>query len=55
MRNLTETLELIKSNKLSPTEHLEEILKNIKEDENINSFITLDIDGARKMASESYY
>ncbi len=53
MRNLTETLELIKNNKLSPTEHLEEILKNIKEDENINSFITLDIDGARKMASES--
>ena len=53
MRNLTETLDLINSGKLSPEEHLSEVLENIKEDENINSFISMDIEAAKEMAKNS--
>lgn len=53
MRYLTETIELIKNGKLSPEEHLEEVLANIDEDKNINSFITVDVEGAREMAKNS--
>lgn len=53
MRNLTETLDLINSGKLSPEEHLSEVLENIKEDENINSFISLGLEAAKEMAKNS--
>lgn len=52
MRNLTETLDLINSGKLSPEEHLSEVLENIKEDENINSFISLGLEAAKEMAKK---
>lgn len=48
MRYMFETLDLIKNNKLSVEEHLKEIEEIISKDKEINSFITLDLDGAKK-------
>ena len=48
MRYLHETLKLIKSGELSPEEHLEDIISGLDRDKEINSFITLDLDGARE-------
>ena len=48
MRYLHETLKLIKSGELSPEEHLEDIISGLDKDKEINSFITLDLDGARE-------
>lgn len=47
MRYMYETLDLIKNNKLSVEEHFKEIEDIISKDKEINSFITLDIDGAK--------
>ncbi|MCI5674661.1 MAG: Asp-tRNA(Asn)/Glu-tRNA(Gln) amidotransferase subunit GatA [Ezakiella sp.] len=52
MRYLHETIKLIKDGKISEKEHLEELIDRVKEDEKINSFITLDIEGARKRADK---
>lgn len=48
MRHMFETLDLIKNNKLSVEEHFKEIEDIISKDKEINSFITLDLDGAKK-------
>lgn len=50
MRYMHETLKLIKDGKLSFGEHIEEIIAILKEDETINSFITLDVDNLKKQA-----
>lgn len=52
MRYMFETLDLIKNNKLSVEEHFKEIEDIISKDNEINSFITLDLDGAKKRLGE---
>ncbi|MDO5716511.1 MAG: Asp-tRNA(Asn)/Glu-tRNA(Gln) amidotransferase subunit GatA [Tissierellia bacterium] len=48
MRYLYETLDLIRKGKLSPLEHFQEIEERLKDEEDIHSFITLDVEKARR-------
>ncbi len=50
---MTSVLDLLRSGELTPTEHLEEVIKNIeKREKELNAFITLDIEGAFEKAKE---